>query len=34
MNLMKEIKDIDILSMTPMEGFNKLYELVNKAKLL
>ncbi|WP_461613325.1 DNA mismatch repair protein MutS [Clostridium sp. Marseille-QA1073] len=34
MNLMKEIKNIDILNMTPMEGFNKLYELIKKAKSL
>jgi len=31
---MKEIKNIDILNMTPMEGFNKLYELIKKAKSL
>ncbi len=34
LNLMKEIKNIDILNMTPMEGFNKLYELIKKAKSL
>lgn len=33
-NLLKDIKELDILSMNPMEGFNKLYELVNKAKNL
>jgi DNA mismatch repair protein MutS len=27
-----EIKALDILSLTPMEGFNKLYELINRAK--
>lgn len=31
-NLLGEIKDIDILNMTPMEGFNALYELIKKAK--
>lgn len=31
-NLLEEIKAIDVLNMTPMEGFNKLYELINKAK--
>jgi DNA mismatch repair protein MutS len=31
-NLISEIKNIDILKMNPMEGFNKLYELINKAK--
>lgn len=30
--LLKEISDIDILNMTPMEGFNKLYEIINKVK--
>ncbi|PRR75238.1 DNA mismatch repair protein MutS [Clostridium thermopalmarium] len=33
-NLLKEIQSIDILNMTPMEGFNKLYKLITKAKLL
>ncbi|MBU3174822.1 DNA mismatch repair protein MutS [Clostridium estertheticum] len=33
-NILKEIKNINILSLTPMDGFNKLYELVNRAKLL
>lgn len=33
-NLMKEISNIDILNLTPMEGFNKLFELVKKAKAL
>lgn len=33
-NLMKEIAGIDILNMTPMEGFNKLYEIIKKAKTL
>ncbi|MPN38277.1 hypothetical protein SDC9_185801 [bioreactor metagenome] len=31
-NLFEEIKAVDVLNMTPMEGFNKLYELINKAK--
>lgn len=30
--LVEEITKIDILNMNPMEGFNKLYELINKAK--
>ncbi len=29
---MEEIKNIDILNMTPMEGFNKLYDIIKKAK--
>jgi len=33
-NMLKEIKDINILNLTPMDGFNKLYELVKRAKLL
>lgn len=33
-NLIKDIKSIDVLNLTPMEGFNKLYELVRKAKAL
>jgi DNA mismatch repair protein MutS len=33
-NLLKELKNIDILNLTPMEGFNKLYELIKKAKAL
>jgi DNA mismatch repair protein MutS len=33
-NLLKEIKDINILNLTPMDGFNKLYDLVKRAKLL
>ena len=32
--LIKEIASIEILSMNPMEGFNKLYEIINKAKSL
>ncbi|WP_050607491.1 DNA mismatch repair protein MutS [Clostridium niameyense] len=32
--LINEIKDIDILNMTPMEGFNKLYDIINKVKTL
>ncbi|MEG2353120.1 MAG: DNA mismatch repair protein MutS [Clostridium sp.] len=31
-NFISHVKELDILSMNPMEGFNKLYELVNKAK--
>lgn len=31
-NLIKEISEIDILNLKPMEGFNKLYELIEKAK--
>jgi len=31
-NLIKEITSIDIVNITPMEGFNKLYEIINKAK--
>ena len=31
-NLLDELKDIDIMNMTPMEGFNKLYDLIKKAK--
>ncbi|WP_291633017.1 DNA mismatch repair protein MutS [Clostridium sp.] len=33
-NILKEIKNINILNLTPMDGFNKLYELVKRAKLL
>ncbi|MFL0268304.1 DNA mismatch repair protein MutS [Candidatus Clostridium radicumherbarum] len=33
-NLIKEIQDLNILELTPMEGFNKLYEIINKAKSL
>jgi len=31
-NLMDEIKSIDVLNLTPMDGFNKLYEIIIKAK--
>jgi len=31
-NLIEEIKNIDVLRLNPMEGFNKLYEIINKAK--
>ncbi|WP_392486415.1 DNA mismatch repair protein MutS [Haloimpatiens sp. FM7315] len=31
-NIIKNLKDIDILNLTPMEGFNKLYEIIKKAK--
>ncbi len=30
--VIEEIKNIDILNMTPMEGFNKLYDIINKTK--
>ncbi|MDF2883191.1 MAG: mismatch repair protein MutS [Clostridiaceae bacterium] len=30
--LIKEMANLNILDMNPMEGFNKLYELINKAK--
>lgn len=33
-NLIKEIQGLNILELTPMEGFNKLYEIINKAKSL
>ncbi|MBU3110821.1 DNA mismatch repair protein MutS [Clostridium lacusfryxellense] len=33
-NILKEIKNINILNLTPMDGFNKLYEIINRAKLL
>jgi DNA mismatch repair protein MutS len=33
-SLLGELKSLDILSLTPMDGFNKLYELACKAKLL
>ena len=33
-NMLKEIKNINILNLTPMDGFNLLYELVKRAKLL
>lgn len=33
-NLFKELISTDILNLTPMEGFNKLYELIRKAKTL
>lgn len=32
LNLVEEIKNIDILKLNPMEGFNKLYEIINRAK--
>ncbi|WBW95109.1 DNA mismatch repair protein MutS [Oceanirhabdus sp. W0125-5] len=31
-NLINEIKNIEILNLTPMDGFNKLYEIIKKAK--
>lgn len=31
-NLINEIKNIEILNLTPMDGFNRLYELIKKAK--
>ena len=30
--IIKELKDIDIINITPMKAFNKLYEIINKAK--
>ena len=33
-NLIKEIQSLNILELTPMEGFNKLYEIISKAKSL
>ncbi len=33
-NLIEEISDIDIFNLTPMDGFNKLYEIIKKAKEL
>ncbi|MBC2581368.1 DNA mismatch repair protein MutS [Clostridium sp. DJ247] len=32
--LLKDIASIDILNMTPMEGFNKLYDIIKKVKSL
>jgi DNA mismatch repair protein MutS len=31
-SLVKEIKNIDILNMTPIDGFNKLYDIIKRAK--
>lgn len=31
-NLIDEIKSIDVLNLTPMDGFNKLYDIIKKAK--
>ncbi len=31
-NLIEEIKSIDVLNLTPMDGFNKLYDIIKKAK--
>jgi DNA mismatch repair protein MutS len=33
-NMLKEIKNIDILNLTPIDGFNKLYDLIKRAKAL
>lgn len=33
-NLIKEISSLDVLSMTPMDGFNKLYDIIKRAKEL
>ncbi|KEI04434.1 DNA mismatch repair protein MutS [Clostridium botulinum] len=33
-SLLKEISSIDILNMTAMEGFNKLYDIIKRAKSL
>ena len=30
--LIRELKDIDIINITPMKAFNMLYEIINKAK--
>ncbi|EJO5348811.1 DNA mismatch repair protein MutS [Clostridium botulinum] len=30
--IIEEIKNIDVLNMTPMEGFNKLYDIIKKSK--
>ncbi|GAA0740823.1 DNA mismatch repair protein MutS [Clostridium oceanicum] len=32
--LLTYIKSIDVLNLTPMEGFNKLYDIISKAKKL
>jgi DNA mismatch repair protein MutS len=31
-NILKEISNINILNMTPMEGFNKLYDIIERVK--
>ncbi|MBV4419488.1 DNA mismatch repair protein MutS [Clostridium tyrobutyricum] len=31
-NILRDIADIDILNMTPMDGFNKLYDIIKKVK--
>ncbi|WP_446899623.1 DNA mismatch repair protein MutS [Clostridium sp. LBM24168] len=31
-NVIKKISDIDILNMTPMDGFNKLYDIIKMVK--
>jgi DNA mismatch repair protein MutS len=33
-NLLKDISSIDILNMTPMDGFNRLYDIIKKVKSL
>ena len=33
-NLIKTLKEIDIVSMTPMDSMNMLYKLVNEARKL
>ncbi len=33
-NLLAEIASIDIMNVTPIEGFNKLYEIIKKAKTI
>jgi hypothetical protein len=30
--LRKELKDLDVLSLSPLEALNKLFELVERAK--
>lgn len=32
--LIKEIQNIDILKLNPMDGFNKLYDIINRARTL
>jgi len=33
-NILSELEAIDILNMTPMEGFNKLYDIIKRVKSL
>ena len=32
-NLIDEIKSIDVLNLTPMDGFNKLYDIIRKLRI-